>query len=296
MNAKVDAVVVAYNSRDTLRGCVEPLAGMREVAVVVVDNASPDDGLATVADLPARLVPAGRNGGFSFGCNLGASFGSAPYVLFVNPDARVEPAALKALVRVLDEDPALALAAPRILREDGTLHYSQRQAPRLRSTWAQAFFLHRVFRRAGWADELVRDPAAYERPGSPDWLSGACMLVRRSAFEQVGGFDEGFFLYCEDTDLCVRLRAAGHGLRFEPSAVVQHVGGASAPRSATLVVAARSRVRYARKHYRPAAALLEAAGVAAGEATHAAVWLRRPALARGHVAAFGAALTPAPTR
>ena len=102
-------------------------------------------------------------------------------------------------------------------------------------------------------------------------------LIRRSALEEIGGLDERFFLYCEDIDLCRRLRAAGHGIRYEPAATVQHRGGHSAPRGSMLPIYAASRVLYARKHYRRTAVPLEIAGVAVGEATHALTSIRRPA-------------------
>ncbi|MGH2716449.1 MAG: glycosyltransferase family 2 protein [Thermoleophilaceae bacterium] len=289
----VDAVVVSYRSADTLRGCVEPLAAMPGVRVTVVDNASPDDAIATIADLPARVVRSPRNGGFSYGCNLGAARGDAPFLLFLNPDARMDRAALEALVAALTGDPRAALVGPRIVDEHGALAWSQRRFPRLRSTFAQAVFLHRLYPRAEWSDELVRDAGAYERPGAPEWLSGACMLARRDAFESVGGFDEGFFLYCEDTDLCRRLWDAGRTVRFEPAAEVHHVGGASSGAGETRAIAARSRVRYARKHLGPLAARVEALGVALGEATHAATAVSRPATRRGHLAALRAVLSPA---
>jgi N-acetylglucosaminyl-diphospho-decaprenol L-rhamnosyltransferase len=287
---RVDAVVVSYNSRDTLRGCVEPLAGMPGVAVKVVDNASPDDGLATIADLPVEVIRSGRNGGFAFGCNLGAAAGSAPYVLLLNPDARLDREALDALVAVLDREPGVALAGPRQVDDDGGLVLSQRTFPRLRTAFAKAFFVHRVLPRAGWTDDLVYDRAAYESPGSPDWISGACMLIRRSALESVGGLDEGFFLYCEETDLCRRLRQAGHDIRFEPRATVRHTGGASVPRAQLLWIHARSRLRYGRKHRRPLAARIEALAILLEAATHALVNLYRPPVARGHVRAMRALL------
>ena len=287
---EVDAVIVSYRSAATLRGCVEPLARMPQVRVTVVDNASPDDSVETIADLPVEIVRSPKNGGFSYGCNLGARHGRAPYLLFLNPDARADEAALDALTGALAADPRIALAGPRIRDEDGGLAWSQRRFPRLRSTFAQAVFLHRLWPKAAWTDELIRDAAAYERPADPDWLSGACMLVRREAFEAVGGFDEGFFLYCEDTDLCRRLRDAGHTVRFEPAAEVHHVGGASSGAGETRAIAARSRVRYAGKHLHPAPARAEALGVALGEATHAATAVARPATRRGHVAALRAAL------
>jgi GT2 family glycosyltransferase len=288
----VDAVIVSYNSAGTLRACVEPLTALPGVRVTVVDNDSPDDSLATIADLPADTLASGRNGGFGFGSNLGAARGSAPLILFLNPDARLEPGALDALRRTLAEHPDVALAGPAIRDEQGELQYTQRNFPRLRSTWSQALFLHRVAPTAAWTDEVIRDPEQYGRANAPQWLSGACMLVRRSAFEAIGGFDERFFLYCEDIDLCRRLRAAGHELRYVPDAAVRHVGGASAPRVTTNRIYAQSRVRYARKHYRRPAVAAERLGIAVGEATHAVASLRRPAKARGHLAALAAVIRP----
>jgi len=245
----VDVVVVAYRSGATLRGCVEPLAAIPGVNVVVVDNACPDDSVATIADLPGvDIVRAPRNGGFGYGCNLGVARGSAPLLLFLNPDARIDAAALDALIAALRSDPEAALVGPRILDDDGSLAWSVRRFPRLRSTFAKALFLHRIWPRAAWTDELVRVPGVYERAATAEWVSGACMLVRRDAYEALGGFDEGLFLYCEDTDLCARLWQAGRSVRFEPSALVRHVGGASSGAGETQAIAARSRVYYARKH------------------------------------------------
>jgi GT2 family glycosyltransferase len=116
------------------------------------------------------------------------------------------------------------------------------------------------------------------------------MLVRREVYEAIGGFDEGLFLYCEDTDLCLRVWEAGHRVRFEPGALVRHVGGASSGAGETQPIAARSRVHYARKHRGPLAALLEALGVALDEATHALANVARPASRRGHLAALRTAL------
>ena len=281
---------MAYRSADTLRGCVEPLAALPGVRVTVVDNACPDDSGATVEDLAIELIRAPRNGGFSYGCNLGAAGATAPYLLFLNPDARIDAEALAALIAVLRDDEGTGLAGPRILDDDGSLSYSLRRFPRLRSTFAQALFLHRVFPLKPWTDELVRDHGAYDRAATAEWLSGACMLVRRSAYEAIGGFDEGFFLYCEDTDLCLRLWQAGYCVRYEPAAVVHHVGGASSGVGETQAIAARSRVLYARKHLQPGAARLEVLGVALSEATHVLSSVRRPASRRGHASALRAAL------
>lgn len=286
---RVHAVVVAYNSARTLADCVAPLAALDRVDVTVVDNASDDDCLAAVAHLRLDAVRAPANRGFAAGCNIGLARSDAPYVLLVNPDARIAPPALDVLVDVLERDPTVAIVAPRLLEEDGTIAWSQFRFPRRRSTYAQALFLHRVWPHASWTDELLRDLAAYGRSGSPDWVSGACMLVRRAALDEIGPLDEGFFMYCEDIDLCARARARGWDVRFEPRATVHHEGGASRSRDDLLAVYARGRVRFAHKHAGRATASAEAAGVMLGHLTHALANVHKAPARRGHLRAFAAA-------
>jgi hypothetical protein len=292
--ALVDVVVVSYNSSDELRGCVEPLAGQPWLRVTVVDNASTDRSLDTVADLAVDAVGLEQNAGFGHGCNIGWRRGTAPYVLFLNPDARISPDSLHRLVSALEERPDVGAVAPRILEPDGSLDYSLRRYPRLRSTYARALFLHRLFPRAAWVDELVRDPAAYTTQGSPEWASGACLLVRRTVLAKLGGFDQGFFMYCEDIDLCRRIRDAGHDLLYEPAATVSHTGGASAPRASLQPVLAASRLRYAAKHWSRPAAVLERTGVALEALTRIAVSRGGRAARAGHARALLVALTRSP--
>ena len=287
----VDAVVVSYNSRDTLRPCVDPLLALPGVSVVVVDNDSPDDSLEAVADLPVRAIQSGRNAGFGAGCNVGAAAGSAPLILFINPDAEITAGALSRMVAVLEAEPDVALVGPRLTEETGELMHSMRRYQRTSSMWAQALYLHRLFPRARWANEIDARAPQYEAPAFPEWLSGACMLVRRSVFEAVGGFDDGFFLYCEDQDLCRRVRAAGGRIRYEPSAVVSHRGGHSAPRTSLYAVLAESRIRFARKHNGRINAALQHAAIATEALTHTLAGAAgRPAPARGHRAALRASL------
>jgi N-acetylglucosaminyl-diphospho-decaprenol L-rhamnosyltransferase len=287
----VDVVIVSYNSRDELRGCIEPLAGLDGVNVIVVDNASADRGLEVVEDLEIDAVPLDQNGGFAHGCNVGWRRGSAPYVLFLNPDAHIDEEAIERLVTVLERDASIGAAAPLIRHTDGSLDFSQRRFPRLRSTYAQALFLHRLFPRADWTDEVIRAEEAYTRSHSADWVSGACILVRREALEGLGGWDEGFFMYCEDTDLCRRLWSSGLEVRFEPQAVVTHEGGASAPRASLLPVLAASRLRYATKHRTRPSAFLERVGIGLGALTHVAVGRGGKAARAGHARALRLAIT-----
>jgi N-acetylglucosaminyl-diphospho-decaprenol L-rhamnosyltransferase len=266
--ALVDAVVVSYNSGVHLRSCIEPLAAAEEIRVIVVDNASADGSLETVAGLDLTAIQLRSNGGFAHGCNVGWRAGTSPFVLFLNPDASMQPEAILQLVRVLHERPAAGAAAPNVVNEDGSLAFSLRWFPRLRSTYARALFLHRLFPRARWTDELIRDASFYERGHAVEWASGACLLVRRSALERIGGWDEQFFMYCEDIDLCRRLWASGSEVWYEPSVVCPHLGGASAPPAGLLPILAESRVRYARKHYGSVARVFERLGLGLDALTH----------------------------
>jgi N-acetylglucosaminyl-diphospho-decaprenol L-rhamnosyltransferase len=259
--ALVEVVVVSYNSRDRLRACVEPLSGLDWVDVVVVDNASADGSLQSIADLQVRRIARPDNGGFAVGCNEGWRSGTAPFVCFLNPDATVDEDSLRRLVRVLEEHDRIGAVAPRIMHPDGTIAFSLRRYPRLRSTYARAFFLHRLFPNAAWSDELVRDKAEYERPSSPEWVSGAAVVLPRSVLEELNGWDEGFFLYSEDVDLCRRVWRSGRQVRFEPAAAAVHEGGASDPAGATRPILVASRIRYAEKHRSRPYAVLERVGV-----------------------------------
>jgi len=264
----VDVVVVSYNSADHLRETVEPLTRIPWVRAIVVDNDSHDGSLGLVSDLPVTAIQTGANLGFSKGNNVGWRAGESPYVMFLNPDARIVDTALRRLVDVLESSPNVGIAAPKILDDDGTINYSLRRYPRFLSTYAQALFLHRIATRAQWAEEQVRDAERYEVAGPQEWVSGAAMLLRRETLERLDGWDEGFFLYCEDIDICKRVQDLGLEVRFEPEAVVTHEGGQSAPWSSTLPILAASRLRYAELHRSRAAAFGERLGIALEAATH----------------------------
>jgi GT2 family glycosyltransferase len=291
--ALVDVVVVSYNSRDHLRAAVEPLSAVSDLRAIVVDNGSADGSVESVSDLPLTIVRSATNGGFAHGCNLGWRAGEAPFVLFLNPDAAIDPESVLLLVRAV-EDSAVGAAAPKIVHPDGELHYSQRRFPRLRSLYAQALFLHRLFPRADWSDEVIRTQEAYAAPGSPDWVSGACVLVKRSALEELDGLDEGFFMYWEDTDLCRRLRSLGFGVRYQPDAVAVHVGGASGARSELVPVLAASRIRYSRKHRTRLGVAAERAGIALGALTHMVVARGGLDMRAGHARALRQAVARQP--
>jgi GT2 family glycosyltransferase len=269
--AVVDVVIVSYNSGGFLRGAVASALEMPGANVIVVDNASPDDSVSAVADLPVHTIPLTENRGFAYGCNRGWQAGNAPHVLFLNPDARISPGGLQTLIDVLEDDPGIGIAAPLIRNEEGSLDLSLRRFPRVRSTYAQVLFFQRLFPRAAWSDEVVHDSRAYEERRSAEWLSGACILIRRELLERLGGFDEQFFLYCEDIDLCKRVHDLGFDVVFEPEAVAVHAGGKSGSRPALYPTLAESRIRYAKKHRSRPDQFLERLGIALVALTHMVV-------------------------
>jgi GT2 family glycosyltransferase len=150
--------------------------------------------------------------------------------------------------------------------------------------------LHRVPGAGAWGDEVVRDDVEYASSHDVEWLSGACLMVRRSALERLAGFDEGFFMYCEDTDICRRIWNLGLRVRYVAEAAAVHDGGLSAPRSSLLPTLAASRVRYARLHGGRAAAVLTRLGVAAGSLAHAVLGRGSRETRAGYLAAVARAL------
>jgi N-acetylglucosaminyl-diphospho-decaprenol L-rhamnosyltransferase len=245
---ETDVVVVAYRSAKQLRACVEPLCAEASLSVIVVDNDCPEHSIETVRDLPLRIVELGRNAGFAAGCNAGAAAGSSGAILFLNPDARITPGDADRLAGVIERDPACGAAGPRIVFEgDGTTQHSVRREPTVASAFAEALFLHHLFRNSDWATENVQHREQEPVADAP-WLIGAALCVRRTAFAQVGGWDERFFMYGEDADLGLRLREAGWTLRYEPAVKVLHIGRASSTGSTHAAMRAESRLTYARAH------------------------------------------------
>jgi GT2 family glycosyltransferase len=277
----VDVVTVSYNSAGQLRRCVDAALRLQDMTMIVVDNASSDGSLETIADRDVVAIPLRRNVGFAAGCNVGWRRGRSPYVLFLNPDAVIDGDSIDRLVTVLEDDLSAGAVAPKIRNEDGSLAYSLRRFPRVSSNFAQALFLHRVFPRLPWTDELIRDPRCYERRWTPEWVSGACLMVRRSVLEELGGWDERFFLFGEDVDLCKRIGDAGHTLWFEPCAECVHMGGASSVKQAVLPLLTEGRIRYVEIHHGRLRATVERMGYGLGALTRVVAGGR--AARRGHI-------------
>lgn len=241
---QVAVVVVSFDTRDDLVACLRSLSRVTvPVEVVVVDNASRDGSAAAArAERPdARVLENPGNEGFGRACNQGWRATSAPLVLFLNSDAEVTAGAVEALSAVVDARAEVGVVGPRTVGEDGRIQLSTGPALTPTAEWRQRQLVRGL--REGRAEAQAKVEAMAAREHEPIWVSGSCLLARRQTLEALQGFDEQFFLYEEDVDLCVRARAAGWRVVFTPAATVRHRLGRSMAR-----LEGRAQLEYHRSH------------------------------------------------
>jgi N-acetylglucosaminyl-diphospho-decaprenol L-rhamnosyltransferase len=260
-------IIVSWNVRDLLHRCLHSLVaearpsgqelslwvGDSLVEIVVVDNASADGSVGMIRDeFPEiRLVVNDENRGFTAANNQGLALGRGRQLLLLNPDTEVLGDALPTMLRYVDAHPAVGALGPRLRYPDGSLQSSRRRFP----TFATALVESTVVQEWWGDNRILRRYYMADTPDDAiqpvDWVVGACLLVRREAYEQVGGLDEGFFMYSEEMDWCHRIKDAGWEVVYLPTATVVHHEG----KSSEQVVPARhihfqsSKVRYFRKHH-----------------------------------------------
>ncbi len=243
--SEVAAVVVNYKTAALTVGCVASLRADGVDEVVVVDNGSGDDCAERMAaaDPAATFVPLAHNLGYGPAANTGVRRTSAPVVVVANPDLVVRPGTVPALAATLASDAHLALVGPRIDRPDGTRYPSARAFPSLVDALGHGF-AGLVSTDNPWSRRYLR--TGEEAAGTSDWVSGAFFAARREAWDDVGGFDEGYFMFMEDVDLCWRLRRKGWAVAYEPAGVVTHLEGASRATAPYRMILAhhRSLLRY----------------------------------------------------
>lgn len=239
MTLAVSAVIVNYNAGPELRRALQSLAAELPAGqweAIVIDNASTDGSVRIVSEFApqARLVCNRNNVGFARGVNQGFAAAAAPIVLIMNPDCRLVTGAFATLKKELDRREQCAIVGPRILDPDGSVQGSARGDPDMfTGLFGRTTLLRRLLpglpisKRNVVSEDAIRNGHKAVRV---DWLSGACMLTRRSALEKVNGFDERYFLYWEDADLCRRLRSAGYHVRYVPDATAVHRVGHSSTR------------------------------------------------------------------
>lgn len=278
------AIIVNYNAGGTvLTDCLASLLIHDDLHVILVDNASHDDSLAAAEQaFPGHprlhIIRNPANLGFAAACNIGARASHATHLLFLNPDCQLEPDALHHLQTILESAPDVGMAGGLLLNPDGTEQAGgRRSVPTPWRTFTRAFGLSRRF------PQYFQDYDLHQHPLPPqaiavEAISGACMLMRREVFEQLGGWDENYFLHCEDLDICMRCRQAGWKILFLPAARVHHLKGVCSKSRPVFVEWHKHRgmMRFYRKFFRHQypGVLMWLVGVG--------VWLRFAAIALLH--------------
>ncbi|MBN1866617.1 glycosyltransferase family 2 protein [Candidatus Sumerlaeota bacterium] len=251
-------VIVSWNAKALLLECLESISTHSndlDIETIVVDNASSDDSVEGVKNaFPAvRVIENADNAGFAKGNNIGIAVARGRYVCLVNSDVVFIDDCLRGLVRWMDEHPEVGMAGPRILNRDRTLQLSARRAPTLWRLFCEAVFLEKMpgLRRIAPGCDLRPGELAALR--KVDVLSGCLMMVRRMALEEVGGLDDGYFMYAEDDDWCRRFLAAGWGVVYNPTWSAVHYGGGSSRNAPSrfFVEMKKAQLRYLAKHYGP---------------------------------------------
>lgn len=227
----VGIVTVAYRSDRVLGGFLDsvPAASADPLSTVVVDNLpEAGDAAGLAASHGATYVPLPENPGYGGAINAGvrALPDDVEWVLISNPDVVLAPGAIDALRAAAEVDPAIGAVGPAVLNPDGSVYPSARAVPSLRTGVGHALFAN-LWQRNPWTLAYRRESDPSDESRDAGWLSGSCLLVRRSAFDAIGGFDEGYFMYFEDVDLGFRLGRSGFRNVYEPAAQVTHVGAHS---------------------------------------------------------------------
>jgi N-acetylglucosaminyl-diphospho-decaprenol L-rhamnosyltransferase len=225
----VSVIIVNWNAAAVLPACLASLpAALGELTseIWVVDNASTDGSPAMVeAQFPqVSLLANNVNSGFAAANNQAASQASGRYLLLLNPDTISPPGAFEKLVRFADLRPDVGCAGPRLAHSDGRYQRSAWYGfPGLGMALMDAFYLWKI-PRLPLARQIELDPDKRGEPVSVDHLLGACLLIRRETWQQVGGLDEAFFLFLEETDWCYRARHAGWQIVYQPAITITHLG------------------------------------------------------------------------
>jgi N-acetylglucosaminyl-diphospho-decaprenol L-rhamnosyltransferase len=246
-------IIVSTNEARWLDPCLRTVfahAGDATLDVVVVDNSSTDGTRELVETrFPEARVVQSVNRGFGHANNRGAITSDARYVLFLNPDTEIVEGTFDELIATLDARPEVGLAGVRQITADGELWPTIRRFPTISRTLGQALGSERWPMRPAWAGERVLDMDVYDRDVMCDWTSGSYMLARREALWSAGLMDDRFFIYCEEPDLCLRMKRAGWEIQHLAGMTIVHHAGKGGVRPRMLAQDAYARRQFAAKHF-----------------------------------------------
>jgi len=231
-NPEISVIIVSFNTCDLLRDCLNTLikeSGNINYETIVIDNASKDNSAAMVAnEFPQiKLILSKENLGFAAANNIGFAKAKGDYIVLLNSDAFLQPHALERSLAYMQANPKIGIGGARLINQDGSWQPSARMFPNLLNHFLVISGLANKYPNSKFFGRMDRTWADDEQSASIDWVPGAFSIMPRKALEKIGYFDEQFFLYCEEVDLCKRFKTAGYEIYYWPDVVVVHLGGES---------------------------------------------------------------------
>jgi len=252
---KLSIIIVSWNVKDELIECLKSARSFPphcRSEVIVVDNAS-SDGTAEELETgfsEVKLIRNEQNMGFAAACNQGVAEAKGAYLFFLNPDTRLLPETLDKLIDLMEQNPDIGIAGPKLLYPDGSIQPSVRRFPSMRGVLYRYTALKYLGLFKSHFNYWMAKDFDYNQQGEVGQLMGAALMVRSSVFESVQGFDERFFMYYEEVDLCYRIKKENYSVTYFPSSQIVHSGGKSAEQiqAKVLYMKLESMLRFFRKH------------------------------------------------
>lgn len=248
-------VIVSYNTRHLLKGCIESIFEVEtrsKFELVIVDNNSTDGSQELIEKIypKCKLIANKTNLGFAAANNIGIRHSKGKHLIFLNPDTKVLSPGFKPLIEFLENKPQVGMVGPQLLNSKGTLQPSCRSFPSIFNMFSESFFLYKLFPHTKTFGKYYMTFFDHKKTRQVDWMKGACFAIPKKVLQDVGLFDEKFFLYAEEVDLAKRIKNTGYEIWFLPEVKVIHYGGKSAEQQGqeSYLQNLRSQFIYLEKH------------------------------------------------
>ena len=253
---ELSIITVNYHHSHLLRDSLESVhLTVKEIQfeVIVVDNSFKDEGLESVLNQfpETRLIDNSTNLGFACANNQGAEVAKGDFLLFINPDTIIKEGAIEAMLEHLRSNPSVGIIGPKVLNPNGTIQYSCRKFPTI---WSGLFnrysLMTRLFPNNRYSRDYLMSDYDHSWTRSVDWVSGCCMMIPAPIFKKINGFDENYFLFIEDIDLCQAMKKEGYLVNYFPSAQIFHKISSSNARinPQTIIKRHKGMIYYYKKH------------------------------------------------
>ena len=261
-NIDLTLILISWNTSKELKSCLYSVrdAINDAVQVIVVDNASGDDTVEMIhSEFPwVHLIANKTNYGFGKGCNIGLRESLGRYIFFLNPDSAIEKESLKSIVEFGDSHPEAGILGIKVMNPNGTLQYSCRHFPTVAAGLFRNSILGKFFPKNPYTRDYLMVDWNHNQPQEVDWVSGCALVIRKETIEELGGFDERFFMYCEDVDLAYRAKQKNWKVMYFPGAVSIHSRSKSSDKSPNHMIFEfhKSMYRFFKKHYAPNSSII----------------------------------------